>query len=112
MRLALESRDRRRSGRASLVPGVSKRRGGRVEGRRPRLSQRRGAPVNTFSLVSLQMNTAIEATYNINVLRRLPRTRSRAPAATPGTLSLSLSFSLGLFHPLAGGQGPHTEWPY
>lgn len=24
--------------------------------------------VNTFSLVSLQMNTAIEATYNINVL--------------------------------------------
>lgn len=44
---------------------------GRRRRKRPapwlRLSARRLAVVNTFSLVSLQMNTAIEATYNINV---------------------------------------------
>lgn len=57
----------------------------RMEGRRRkwelwlRLSARRLAVVNTFSLVSLQMNTAIEATYNINVAHGF----SLAPTAQP-----------------------------
>lgn len=78
-----------------------------MEGRRPRLSQRRGAPVNTFSLVSLQMNTAIEATYNINVLWRLPRTRPLRPCGDAGRLTLPpltapRARHRALFHPLAG----------
>lgn len=75
---------------------------GRMDGRKGavvlRLSARRLAVVNTFSLVSLQMNTAIEATYNINV--------ARASRSHPE------------FHPLEGLAHTyslrclHTEWPY
>jgi len=68
---------------------------GRKEGRAPsypwlRLSARRLAVVNTFSLVSLQMNTAIEATYNINVPPTVSLARRAPPLASislPPTLS-------------------------
>jgi len=46
--------------------------------------------VNTFSLVSLQMNTAIEATYNINVPPAVLLARRAPPLASislPPTLS-------------------------
>jgi len=72
---------------------------GRKEGRKGavvarvpwlRLSARRLAVVNTFSLVSLQMNTAIEATYNINVPPAVLLARRAPPLASislPPTLS-------------------------
>lgn len=64
-----------------------------------RSRRRRLAVVNTFSLVSLQMNTAIEATYNINV----PRGISLAPSHG-GRVSGRRS--------TLGARRFHTEWPY
>lgn len=45
-------------------------------------ARRRLAVVNTFSLVSLQMNTAIEATYNINVPPAVSLARRAPPLAS------------------------------
>lgn len=78
---------------------------GRMEGRRRsseswlRLSARRLAVVNTFSLVSLQMNTAIEATYNINVPPDVSLARNHTGF---GCVSLAPTLYRCL----------HTEWPY